>query len=157
VPAKFLGVIDALSTQREALRKREAKLIADLRDILGGLGYRLEPVGADGVPPTSGTAPARRRTVSPGPAARTCPECGRTFALPLHLGRHMSVMHKGAKAPVASGERTNPTANDATAEKRRRHRGMSPAARRAAAKRMRAYWRKRKAAGAPRRARTGAA
>ena len=27
-----------------------------------------------------------------------CPKCGRSFALPLHLGRHMSAMHGAGQA-----------------------------------------------------------
>jgi hypothetical protein len=133
--------------KKAAVRAREEKLVSDLKEILGRLGYRLEPLDGNGVAgrPTRATG---RGVVSAGPTPLTCSECGRTFALPLHLGRHMSTMHKGNSAnpttPTTS-ENGPPQTGPATKAPQRRRR-MRPAARRAAARRMRAYWRKRKAA-----------
>jgi hypothetical protein len=148
--ANLLRLFHALATEKQAVRKREDTLIADLRPVLGDLGYRLEPIGANASP---------RRTTSPRPgrmASRSskqlrCDECGRTFALPLHLGRHASVMHKGKRA--AAPQATSPTAEKGSAKgvsakATPRRRRMNPAARRAVARRMKAYWGKRRAAGA---------
>jgi hypothetical protein len=138
----------ALAVQKRAVLKREEKLVADLRGILGQLGYRLEPISTNGMSRPGPKSSRPRRTASRGSKPLTCSECGRTFALPLHLGRHMSVMHKRKNAPGAqSGSSANQ--NDsarAGAEAKPRRSHMSPAARRAAARRMKAYWRKRKAA-----------
>ncbi len=146
-----LKVLEALSSEKEAIRRREEKLLSGLREVLGRFGYRLEPLAANERTNGSGrrgsSMPTRRRASS-GSKPLTCTACGRTFALPLHLGRHMSTMHKGE--PAASAKPSPPTTenrstNGALATKTPRRRRMSAAARRAAARRMKAYWRKRKA------------
>jgi hypothetical protein len=140
----LLKVIEALSSEKDAVLKREEKLVSGLRETLSRLGYQLEAIGHDGASRPGHRARQRRSAPSLGANAVTCSECGRRFALPLHLGRHMSAMHRGAKAPSAPTQSTTVPGNGATTAKQRRRRGMSPAARRAAAKRMKAYWRKRK-------------
>lgn len=153
--ANFLRAFQALSSEKEAVRKREEKLVSGLRETLGRLGYRLEPINANGSGRRSRRTPLRR-ALSSGSKPLTCSECGRTFALPLHLGRHMGAMHKGKRLGAAPA--SSPTAEQGTAKGTPRRRHMSPAARRAAARRMKAYWRKRKAAAKTRaRARRAAA
>jgi hypothetical protein len=148
----FLRAFRALSTEKEDIRKREVKLVSDLRQTLARLGYRLEAISTNGRGRRTG-APSSARTAGPRAGAVTCAECGRTFALPLHLGRHMSVTHKTKRvraaqtAPDQNGSR--PALAGAVTSRRRRH--MSRAARQAAARRMKAYWRKRKAAARTRR------
>ena len=143
--ANFLRAFRALSSEKEAVRKREEKLVSGLRATLERLGYRLESINGNG-PSSRGTRTAtRRRAASSGAKTLTCSECGRTFALPLHLGRHMSAMHKGKSAASTTTENGSAKAPKRAAARRYR---MSPAARRAAARRMKAYWRKRKAAAA---------
>jgi hypothetical protein len=153
----FLKAFAALSTEREAIRKREEKLLSDLRDILGRFGYRLEPIEVNGSG-RRGVSVSTQRGVSSSFKPLACTACGRTFALPLHLGRHLSAMHRGE--PVAKPRTTkngSPKAEVATKAPRRPR--MALAARRAAARRMKAYWRKRRALAAKRsvRARRAAA
>ncbi len=146
--ANFLKTLQALSSEKQAVRKREEKLVADLRGVLGKLGYRLEPMSGNGAA-RRGTRATTRRAVPTGSKPLTCPECGRSFALPLHLGRHMSTMHK-AKPAASSQTKAAPAADNGSSTegvaKPTARRRMSPAARRAAARRMKAYWRQRKAA-----------
>lgn len=142
----LLRAFQALSTEKEAVRKREEKLVSDLRDTLGRLGYRLEPVHTNGTVRRTSTA-SSRRAAAPGPKALACPECTRTFALPLHLGRHMSVVHKGKRRAAQPTTQADPNGSRKAgpAKEAPRRSRMSLAARRAAARRMKAYWRKRKA------------
>ncbi len=46
--ADLLRLFRTLATEKQALRKREEKVVADLREVLARLGYRLEPIRADG-------------------------------------------------------------------------------------------------------------
>lgn len=150
MPTDLLKTFRGLVAEKQAIRQREEKLLASLRDVLRRLGYRLEPLGSNGVSRRHRTA-AHVRPDEPsswGRKAVVCQECGRTFSLPLHLGRHMSVMHKGAKRsqttkPATENNSTETIPAGTTKPRRRR---MSPAARKAAARRMKAYWRKRKTA-----------
>lgn len=139
MPADLIKAFEALSAEKEAVRKREEKLVSDLTEILGRLGYRLEPAGANGSARRSDRTPGRG-AVSSGSKPLTCSECGRTFALALHLGRHMSATHTGKRpatpqSPMAVNG-SAPAARDKTRARRRR---MSPAARLAVARRMTAY------------------
>jgi hypothetical protein len=132
MPADVVKSLRALTTERQALLQRERELIGSLNAVLPGIGYRVVPV-TDSRPAPS----LAKRTISAATARPlSCPHCGRTFGRPLHLGRHISAIHKGKGASQLQPETTTP-------KPRRR---MSPAARRAAARRMKAYWRKRKAA-----------
>jgi hypothetical protein len=143
----LLRAFRALSTEKEAIRKREVKLVSDLRQTLSRLGYRLEAISTNGRGQRAG-APSAPGTAVPRPGALTCAQCGRTFALPLHLGRHMSVAHKTKRAvtappaPARNGSQPAP-ANTVTSRRQPR---MSRAARRAAARRTKSHRRKRKAA-----------
>jgi hypothetical protein len=142
----IIEVLAALVADKAALRKREEKLVVELRETLGRLGYRLEPIGTDGRA-GRGTGVTGRHSASPGSTRLTCSLCPRTFALPLHLGRHVSTMHKGNKAAApktAVSTAKNGSRQDSASPQAARRR-MSPGARRAAARRMKAYWRKRKA------------
>jgi hypothetical protein len=140
------AAFQALAAEKQAVLKREEKLLADLREVLARLGYRLEPLGANssrGVPRRSSR---RRQSASRGAKPLTCNECGRTFALPLHLGRHMSVTHKGGRVATHQPGSSPGESGAARAQTKPRRSRMSPAARRAAARRMKAYWKKRKTA-----------
>jgi hypothetical protein len=143
---RLLKEFRTLATAKRAIRQREEKLLAGLGETLGRLGYQLEPIIFDGGRPQHRRLASRGKNVaSRGSKSLRCSACGRTFALALHLGRHMSVMHKdqtpsAAGTPSAATEASSPSI---AAKPRRR---MSPSARRAAARRMKAYWRKRKAA-----------
>jgi hypothetical protein len=145
--ADLIKAFEALSSEKEAVRKREENLVSDLTEVLGRLGYQLEPVGAKGSASRNGRTRGRG-TGSSGSKTLTCSECGRTFALPLHLGRHMSVMHKAAKARRQAASAIAKGSTGAAQERKTtpRRRRMSPAARRAVSRRMKAYWRRRRAA-----------
>ena len=43
--------------------------------------------------------PQVRARLSEGTGALSCPECNRTFALPMHLGRHRRACHGPINAP----------------------------------------------------------
>jgi uncharacterized C2H2 Zn-finger protein len=127
-----MKVLKTIAAKKRALLKREQELINRLNVALPRIGYQIVLV-------TNG-APSNRRRQRATDAARpkplACPHCTRTFRLKLHLGRHINATHKRKAAPQRQPETI-------TLRPRRR---MSPAARRAAARRMKAYWRKRKAA-----------
>jgi hypothetical protein len=148
--ADLLKTFQTLVTDKRAILLREEKLVTGLRHVLGRLGYQLEAIAANGGSRPSGKTSWSRsaQAGSRASGAISCPECRRTFALPLHLGRHMSAMHAAGKArhsatPASANGSTGTALEGKTALRRRR---MSPAARRAVARRMKAYWRKRKAA-----------
>ena len=82
--ARLAKSVNALVEKRKALGTRERQVITDLRRSLSQLGYQLVSVG-NGKSPRSG----RRRRKS-----LRCPRCGRRFALPLHLGRHVAAIHR---------------------------------------------------------------
>jgi hypothetical protein len=141
--ANLLKELHALATTKRALRQREEKLVVDLRKVLGRLGYRIDRISFDGRGPRRRVVSREQSPASGGSKSLRCSTCGRTFSLPLHLGRHMSVMHKGqaSSAPGTPPVATETLSPSVSAKPRRR---MSTSARRAAAKRMKAYWRKRK-------------
>ena len=148
--ADLLQTFQTLVTEKQAILMREEKLVTDLRQVLERLGYQLEAITSNGASRPSGKASrsrsAQAASRAPGPIA--CPECRRTFALPLHLGRHMSVMHKAAKARPPAAPATAKDSAGAALERKAtpRRRRMSAAARRAVGHRMKAYWRSRRAA-----------
>jgi hypothetical protein len=150
----LLRLFHTLAAEKHAVLKREEALIAELRRVVGDLGYRLEPIGTSASPRRT-TSRRRGGMVARGSKPLRCDECGRTFALPLHLGRHTSVMHKEARPGTALPAPTGAAKGVAEKPTPRRRR-MSPAARRAAARRMKAYWRRRKAAQVRRKGRRAA-
>ena len=77
----------ALHSRRQALAKKERRLIADLTRVLLKIGYHAIPAGTTATLRRSGRA--ARKTLA-------CPRCSRRFAYRLHLGRHLSATH-GAK------------------------------------------------------------
>ena len=116
-----------LSAEKAAIRQREQKLVSGLQEALVRLGYRLEAVDTNGSIHNGGAALEQRQRASTLKSL-ACSHCGRRFALPLHLGRHVSVMHNGKRASrPAEGDRA--TTSKKSVRLRRR---MSPAARRAA-------------------------
>src|SRR5262245_58757382 len=91
--------LEALATEKEAIRQREQEIVAGLREALGRLGYGMEQVAANGTA-RRGTPTSRRRSLSSRAKPLTWADCGRTFALPLHLGRHRSTMHPRPRTSV---------------------------------------------------------
>ena len=92
-----------LVRERNALRVRERRALADLRRFLARLGY--DVVSAGGSKPAPRTR-ARRKSLA-------CPRCGRRFALAMHLGRHVGAMHRPAR-----GQRRKRTTKKARPQRR---------------------------------------
>ena len=98
-----------LAAEKRAVFQRQTALVSNLNKLLPSIGYRVVPLenegGAVGRRPVHSGARSAGLSVRPLGKPLVCPHCSRTFALPLHLGRHLSVMHKGAVTPSASGTR----------------------------------------------------
>jgi uncharacterized C2H2 Zn-finger protein len=93
MPADVLKPVKSLGAQKTAVAKRERELIENLNRVLPGMGYRVVPNAAG--------SQAQRLPSRSGRAAGKplrCPRCARTFAHPLHLGRHMSAIHGTKRA-----------------------------------------------------------
>ena len=75
--------------ERQALAARERQLIDDLNRLLPEIGYEVVP--SNGRKPAA-HAPGRRDA-----KPLECKQCGRRFAQPLHLGRHVSAAHRRKK------------------------------------------------------------
>jgi hypothetical protein len=92
-----------LAAEKKAVLQRQTALVANLNKLLPSIGYRVVPLESEGrmdVRPTPrGVFRAAPVAVKPlGHKPLVCSHCDRTFALPLHLGRHISVMHKEKSA-----------------------------------------------------------
>jgi len=155
VALTLIRTLRLLAAEKKAVLKRQAALVASLNSLLPSIGYRVVPLEAEARAAARPRLRSRRRAAA-STARRlvgkplTCPHCSRTFALPLHLGRHVSVMHKTKKTPAASstegGERPAPKVAKARRRPKRR------AVRKAAARRRRAARSPRTTAKRPRRA-----
>jgi hypothetical protein len=116
--------LQSLARQKQSLMKRERKLMATLNRLLPRLGYRIvTPALRDG----AGRRSVRpRRTMTSRRSSLACPHCDRRFAHPLHLGRHVSAMHKN-DASQASPRKTAATeARSSTSTRSKRGRGSRP-------------------------------
>lgn len=95
-----------LAAEKKAVLQRQTALVASLNKLLPSIGYRVVPLEGEGRAGVRSSLPARRPATAKLLTNRPliCPHCNRTFALPLHLGRHMSVMHRAKRAstPLAS-------------------------------------------------------
>lgn len=88
--------LESLAAEKQSLADQERRLITALNRVLPQIGYQVVQSGSPS------RTPARRAAAGAGgPKELVCPHCDRRFAKPLHLGRHMSVAHKGAKAMAA--------------------------------------------------------
>lgn len=94
MPADVLKLVESVLAEKTALANKERELITNLNRVLPGIGYRVVPIALRGPKLRSGTRQAR--LARPDAKPLSCPQCARTFAHPLHLGRHMSATH-GAK------------------------------------------------------------
>jgi uncharacterized C2H2 Zn-finger protein len=93
MPADVLKLVESVLAEKTALANKERELITNLNRVLPGIGYRVVPIALRGQKLRSGT----RRT-RPDAKPLSCPQCARTFAHPLHLGRHMSATHGTKRA-----------------------------------------------------------
>ena len=126
---KGMQGIVAMVAQIKRLKDLEASTLDKVRQAADQLGYTLVPhttirpaqqAEHDRLPTPAGPRPSTQTkarshtTIRPAQRAEhdrrakmrklTCPHCPRTFALPLHLGRHVSTMHK-QQQPLGSGGR----------------------------------------------------
>ena len=102
MPADVLKLVESVLAQKTALANKERELINDLNRVLPGIGYRVVPLALRGPKPQNGRRRAGLvRTVG---KPLSCPQCARTFAHPLHLGRHMSATHGAKRAARGRGK-----------------------------------------------------
>ena len=90
----FAKAVQSLVKARGSLAQREQALMAELNRILPGMGYRVVAAADRNGPTSSVPRSAARRAFQRARKTLTCPHCDRTFGHPLHLGRHVSAMHK---------------------------------------------------------------
>jgi hypothetical protein len=126
-----------LAAEKKAVLQRQMALVANLNKLLPSIGYRVVPLeDEERMRARSNLRGGRRSTTLTGRPllnkSLVCRYCQRTFALPLHLGRHISVMHrnKNASSPpahsLAGGEHpAKPTRRSRGQAARRRARGRS--------------------------------
>jgi hypothetical protein len=89
--------LEALVREKQELDAKERALLGTLSRVLSSIGYRLVPdrkaLARAAARSTNHAEPASpERSASPA-RSLTCAECGRRFARPVHLGRHMSAAH----------------------------------------------------------------
>lgn len=130
-----------LAAEKKAVLQRQTALVASLNKLLPSIGYRVVPLESEGRTDLRSTGGGRRR---PAPTAvllrnkpLVCQHCNRTFALPLHLGRHISVMHK-AKSPSTPPAPTAAGGERAAAKVKPARKSRGQAARKGSARRRRA-------------------
>jgi hypothetical protein len=124
--ANVMKSLQSIATQKQSLMKREQELIAALNRILPGLGYRIvASEGSDGV--RSRPSARMRRPMTSRRKSIACPHCDRRFAHRLHLGRHISAMHKNGASQVSPRKEVTKKGVPATSRPSRRGRRSGPA------------------------------
>lgn len=94
---EVIKFVEAVLAEKNAVAAKEKQLIESLGRILPTMGYRLVPTAAAGhagrhaVQARAAARPARAKSLA-------CTQCDRTFAHPLHLGRHVSATHVAKRA-----------------------------------------------------------
>jgi len=101
MPADVMKLFQSVLAEKTAVATKERELINNLNRVLPGMGYRVVPLALR-QRTTHGPRP-RALAARPGGKLLSCPRCSRTFAHPLHLGRHMSATH-GAKQSTAKAK-----------------------------------------------------
>jgi hypothetical protein len=91
MPADVLKLVESVLAEKTALANKERQLISNLNRVLPGIGYRVVPIGQRRQKVRGRRRSARLTRSDAKPLS--CPQCGRTFAHPLHLGRHLSATH----------------------------------------------------------------
>lgn len=126
-----------LAAEKKAVLQRQTALVANLNKLLPSIGYRVVPLEDEGRAGARSSLRGGRRSTTR--TARpllskplVCRYCQRTFALPLHLGRHISVMHREKSASTApahslagGGRPAKPTRKSRGQAAGRRARGRS--------------------------------
>ena len=109
MPIDVLKLVESMLAEKTAVATKERELINNLNRVLPGMGYRVVPLAQ-----RQRTSHGTRRAMPvlrPAGKALSCPRCSRTFAHPLHLGRHMSATHgsKAARANRSKGKTAKKT------------------------------------------------
>src|SRR5262245_24196291 len=91
MPTDVVKLIESVLAEKTAVATKERELVSNLNRVLPGIGYRVVPMGAN--IQTSRNAGRTGRPMRPQAKPLQCPQCPRTFAHPLHLGRHLSATH----------------------------------------------------------------
>ena len=100
----LLKSVESLLAEKRALADKEQRLIEQLNRVLPAMGYQvIEKADLAARPARGNRATGRPAKVPAGPSngapkRLVCQQCGRRFAHPLHLGRHMSATHGRKKA-----------------------------------------------------------
>lgn len=115
MPADVLKLVESVLAEKTAVATKERELISNLNRVLPGIGYRVVAIAAK-VQRAKG-AGRIARPMRPGAKPLSCPQCPRTFAHPLHLGRHMSATH-GTKIAHEAKRTRRPTAKPKAKRKR---------------------------------------
>ena len=102
MPSDVMKLVESVLAEKTAVATKERELISNLNRVLPGIGYRIVPIALRGR--TSPSAPRRARLARPTDKPLACPRCPRTFAHPLHLGRHMSATHGAKRTRRAKGK-----------------------------------------------------
>jgi hypothetical protein len=100
---ELLKSVESLLAERRALVDKEQQLIEHLNRVLPSMGYQVVPSSALAARAgrrsnSRGSTKGQAKPASGAPKRLVCQQCGRRFAHPLHLGRHMSATHGRKKA-----------------------------------------------------------
>src|SRR5262245_23435587 len=107
MPADVLKLVESVLAEKTAVATKERELVSNLNRVLPGIGYRVVAITAK---VQHAKAPGRAgRQMRPEAKPLSCPQCSRTFAHPLHLGRHLSATH-GAKSTHEAKRTRRPAA-----------------------------------------------
>jgi hypothetical protein len=102
MPADVLKLVESVLAEKTAAATKERELISNLNRVLPGIGYKVISIAAGGQ--NDHRRSRRGRLLRPVGKPLPCPQCPRTFAHPLHLGRHMSATHGTPKGRRASAK-----------------------------------------------------
>src|SRR5215467_9649211 len=83
----LLSTLRSLAKDKLSVKRRENELLATLNRLLPSIGYKVVLTRANGIEGSTSQSVAARKSIA-------CPHCDRSFAHPLHLGRHVSAMHR---------------------------------------------------------------
>ena len=121
MPADVLKLVESVLAEKTAVATKERELISNLNRVLPDMGYRVVPIAVQAQ--KSESRARRARLIRPQGKPLLCPQCSRTFAHPLHLGRHMSATH-GSKLGQMNGSK----GGEVDGAKRRASDGVKPSA-----------------------------
>jgi len=115
MPADVLKLVESVLAEKTAVATKERELVSNLNRVLPGIGYRVVAITAK-VQRVKASGRAGRQ-MRPEAKPLSCPQCSRTFAHPLHLGRHLSATH-GTKSTHEAKRTRRAAAKSKTRRKR---------------------------------------